>query len=194
MVNVSIPTKIPLSFVKFSKNLSTRRIYKLCMFDRLNVWNWLRDLRLTVHSSIPICLFFNNVFDTLHYDTFQFDGKWLPVSNKKYILRSMPTTLLFSLLFSMAGTLPHLSSEDHLSAPELAPDKAGWLRLVSFSSAPSLLHFAHSKQPSKRLHNLSSKNGVRKFASIPFKKGQLSFSGLNAGSHVRPPLRTANVL
>lgn len=194
MVNVSIPTKIPLSFVKFSKNLSTRKIYKLCMFARLNVWNWLRDLRLTARSSIPICLFFNNVFDTLHYDTFQFDGKWLPVSNKKYILRSMPTTPLFSLLFSMAGTWPHLSSADHLSATELAPDKTGWLRLVCFSSAPSLLRFAHYKQTLKRLHNMSSKNGMRKFASILFKKGKLPFSELNAGSRVPHPRRTANVL
>ena len=136
MVNVSLPTKLPLSFVKFSKNLSNRRIYKLCMFDRLNVRSWPRDLRLTVRSSIPMCLFFNNVFDTLHYVTFQSEGKLLPVSNKKYILRIVPTTLLFSLLFSMAGTLPHLlSPEDHLSRTEVVPSKTAWLRLASFLPA-----------------------------------------------------------
>ena len=136
MVNVSLPTKIPLSFVKFSKNLCNRRIYKLCMFDHLNVRSWLRDLRLTVRSSIPICLFFNNVFDTLHYVTFQSEGKLLPVSNKKYILRIVLTTLLFSLLFSMAGTLPHLlSAEDHLSGTEVVPSKTAWLRLASLLPA-----------------------------------------------------------
>lgn len=106
------------------------------MFNHLNVWSWLRDLRLTVRSSIPICLFFNNVFDTLLYVTFQSEEKLLPVSKKKYILRSVPTTLLFSLLFSVAGTLPHLlSPEDHLSQTEVVPSKTSWLRLASFLPA-----------------------------------------------------------
>lgn len=106
------------------------------MFNHLNVWSWLRDLRLTVRSSIPICLFFNNVFDTLLYVTFQSEEKLLPVSKKKYILRSVPTTLLFSLLFSVAGTLPHLlSPEDHLSETEVVPSKTSWLRLASFLPA-----------------------------------------------------------
>ena len=110
------------------------------MFDHLNVRSWLRDLRLTVRSSIPICLFFNNVFDTLHYVTFKSEGKLLPVSNKKYILRIVPTTLLFSLLFSMAGTLPHLlSAEDHLSGTEVVPSKTAWLRLASLLPAHLLL-------------------------------------------------------
>lgn len=165
------------------------------MFDRLNVWSWLRDLRLTVRSSIPICLFFNNVFDTLHYVTFQSEGKLLPVSNKKYIWRIVPTTLLFSLLFSMAGTLPHLlSPEDHLSGTEVVPSKRAWLRLASFLAAHLWLQIkvfciSHYIISLEKPHNMSPKSDIGKFANTLLKKGIGSFSELNAGSCVPHPLK-----
>lgn len=181
MVNVSIPTKIPLSFVKFSKNLFNRRVYKLCLFHCLNVWNWLRDRRRTVRSSIPICLFFNSIFDTLHYVTFKSDRKWLPVSTKKYILRSMPTTLLFSLLLSMAGTLPHLPSEDYLLPIELVPGKTRWLRFGILLKCPpliansSVLRFVLYMQPWKRLTTWTPRMILASWQVFFLKNGNDSF-------------------
>lgn len=196
MVNVSIPTKIPLSFVNFSKNLFNGGIYKLCVFDRLNVWNWLKDLRLTVRSSILICFL---TMPVTHYLAFQFDGKWFPVSNKKYTFKSTPTTLLFSLLFSMVGTSPHLLSSHHLWRTELAPGNTSGRRLRSFSPGPplrakwSVAQFVLYEQSLKRQQNMSSRNDTGKLANILLKKGKLSFCELNAGSYLPHPLKTAKV-
>lgn len=101
------------------------------------------------------------------------------MSNKKYILRSMPTTLLFSLLFSAAGTLPHLSSEDHLSATELAPAKTGWLRLVSFSSAhlceqtKVLCISPNISNHLKRLHDIRAPRIVEKVCKCSFQEREI---------------------
>lgn len=100
---------------------------------------------------------------------------------KKYILRSMPTTLLFSLLFSMAGTLPHLPSEDYLLPIELVPGKTRWLRFGILLKCPpliansSVLRFVLYMQPWKRLTTWTPRMILASWQVFFLKNGNDSF-------------------